>query len=237
MGFATATAIAAGGYFGYQWLALVIVTTVFVLALSWPALAWVPQWLTGSAIVLGSGALATVGVLLGDERPLLMRHIVIALAFGALAALIIEVIRPSPTGHVLTAVAGNVTGVAVATSAASWIAAARTPGGELLVVTGAIALAVAAVASAATSTMTTNAMLALGLGSIAGGASGALLFGLPWLTGIVVGLLCAASVVVVHELTRRDTENTRRLSGIAAGITPVTVAGVLVYIAGRLLIG
>ncbi len=235
--FASAASIAAGGYFGYQWLAVAVLTSVFVLALGWPVLTWVPHWLTGSAIVLGGGALATVGVLIGDERPPFLRHMVVALAVTVLAALAVEVIRPSPPGQVVTAVAGTITGVTVAASGAAWIAAARTPGAEDLVVAGALSLAVAALASTATSRMSINAIAALTLGAASGVAAGIFFDSIQWYAGALVGLFCAGSVVTIHELTRRDIMNTSTWSGIAAGISPVTVAGTLVYIGGRLLVG
>ncbi len=234
--FATAAALAAGGFFGAQVLAVGVLAAVFVLAIGWPLLTWTPHWLTGSAIVLAGGALATVGVLLGTREPFL-RHMVVALAMTTIAALVIEVLRPSPPGQVVTAVAGTVTGATVAASGAAWIAAARTPGAEELVIAGAAALAVAALASAATSRMSLNVLLALTLGSGAGAASGYFFETIEWYGGALVGLLCAAAVVTVHELTRRDIANTSQLAGIAAGITPVTVAGTLVYIGGRILVG
>lgn len=233
---AASVAIAAAGMYGARWLAVAVLATVFVLALGWPALTWTPHWITGSIIVLGSGALSTVAVLLGRDEPYL-RHMVVALSIAVVAALVVEVLRPSPPGQVVTAVASTVSGAAVAASAAAWIAVARTPGAEDLVVVGAAALAVAAVASTLSSNMAFNVSLALLLAAGVGAGAGYVFSSLPWYGGMFVGILSACAFITVHELTRRDTENQSVLAAIASGIVPVTVAGTLVYIGGRIVVG
>lgn len=231
-----AVALAIGGLLGPRPLAVAVLLLSFALALGWPVLTWIPHWITGSAIVLGAGALATIGVLLGVREPYL-RHMVVALALAAVAALVVEVFQPSPPGTVLTAVAGTVGGATVAAAGAAWIAAARTPGAEDLVVTGAVALALGAVASTLTPRMSWNAVIALSVGAIFGAAAGIVFPTFEWYGGALVGLSCTAAVVMIHEVTRRETETESVWAGIAAGVTPVTVAGALVYISARLLIG
>jgi hypothetical protein len=229
-------AIALGGYYGFRWLAVVVLGTSFFLAIGWPALTWTPNWVVGSFVVLGSGAFATVGVLLGEEEPFL-RHMVVALAASAIVAMVLEVLRPSPPGQVVTAVASTVTGATIAASGAAWIAAARTPGAEDLVVAGAAALFVAAIISTVTPSMTFNTIAAIVCGTGLGAASGTVFPSIEWYGGGLVGLLCACSFISVHELTRRDISNSSPLAAIASGIIPVTVAGALVYIGGRILVG
>ena len=231
-----AAALAVAGVYGFRWLAVAVLGVSFFLALGWPALTWTPNWFIGSSIVLGSGALATVGVLLGKDEPFL-RHMVVALAASAVVALVMEVLKPSPPGQVVTAVASTVSGATVAASGAAWIAAARTPGAEDLVVAGAAALFVAAIASTLTSNMAVNIALAIALGTGIGASSGTVFADITWYGGGLVGFLCACAFISIHELTRRDVENKSALAAIASGITPVTVAGALVYIGGRILVG
>jgi hypothetical protein len=229
-------AIAVGGVYGFQWLAIAVFATSFFLAIGWPALTWTPNWIIGSFVVLGSGAFATVGVLLGQDEPFL-RHMVVALAASVIVAMVLEVLHPSPQGQVVTAVASTVTGATIAASGAAWIAAARTPGAEDLVVAGAAALFVAAIFSTLTRNMTFNTIAAIVFGTSLGAASGTVFPSIEWYGGGLVGLLCACSFVTVHELTRRDVSNTSPLAAIASGIIPVTIAGSLVYIGGRILVG
>jgi hypothetical protein len=232
----SAAAIAVGGYFGSQWLAVAVFTVSCFLAIGWPALTWTPSWFVGSLVILGSGALASVGVLLGEDEPFL-RHMVVALAAAVIGALVIEVLHPSPPGQVVTAVASTVTGATVAASGAAWIAAARTPGAEDLVVAGAAALFFAAIASTLTSSMAFNIAAAIVLGTGIGIASGSVFPSIEWYGGGIVGLLCTCSFITIHELTRRDVMNRSALAAISSGIAPVTVAGALVYLGGRILVG
>ncbi len=233
---ASATLLAVAGVHGPRWLAVAVLALSFVLAIGWPVLTWTPHWISGSAITLGSGALSVVGVLLGRDEPFL-RHMVIALAASTVAALIVEVVRPSPPGHVVTAVAGTVSGATVAASGAAWIATARTPGAEDLVVAGALALAISAIASVLTTRMAVNIVAALVLGVGVGIGCGSVFPSIEWYGGGLVGLLAACSFIAIHELTRREVANTSVWAGIASGITPVTVGGALVYIGGRILVG
>lgn len=232
----TAAALAVSGYYGPRWLAVAVLALSFMLAIGWPALTWTPNWLVGSSVVLGSGALSTVGVLLGRDEPFL-RHMVVALAASVVIALVLEVLRPSPPGQVITAVASTVSGATVAASGASWIAAARTPGAKDLVVVGAASLFMAAIASTLTSKMWVNTILAITLGTGIGGASGSIFESIEWYGGALVGLLCACTFISVHELTRRDLANRNPLAAISSGILSVTVAGSLVYVGGRILVG
>jgi hypothetical protein len=233
---ASAALLAAAGLYGARWLALAVLLLSFVLAIGWPVLTWTPHWIAGSAITLGAGALSVVGVLLGHDEPFL-RHMVIALAASTVAALIVEVVYPSPPGQVVTAIAGTVSGATVAASGAAWIAAARTPGAEDLVVAGAVALAISAIASVLTTHMGINIAVALTLSVAVGAGSGSVFSTIEWYGGALVGLLAASSFIAVHELTRREVANTSIWAGIASGITPVTVGGALVYIGGRILVG
>lgn len=232
----TAAVLAGAGVYGPRWLAVVVLGMSFFLAIGWPALTWAPHWLIGSGIVLMSGALAVIGVLLGPDAPFL-RHMVAALAASVIVALVLEVLRPSPQGQVVTAVASSVSGATVAASGAAWIAAARTPGAENLVVAGAAALAIAAIASTLTSRMYINLIAALVLGTATGIFTGNLFPNIEWYGGALVGFLAAASFVTVHELTRRDAANRSTLATISSGIAPVTLAGALVYIGGRIFVG
>jgi len=233
---AAAALLAAAGYFGFRWLAVAVFLLSFVLAIGWPVLSWTPHWIAGSAITLGTGALAVVGVLLGREEPFL-RHMVVALAAGTIAALVVEVVKPSPSGQVVTAVAGTVSGATVAAAGAAWIATARTPGAEDLVIAGAVALAISAIASVLTTKMWINVVAAVVLSVGAGMSAGTVFPSIEWYGGALVGFLAACSFIALHELTRREVANTSIWAGIASGVAPVTVGGALVYIGGRILVG
>ncbi|WP_062200280.1 hypothetical protein [Demequina salsinemoris] len=234
---AVAAALVAGsGYLGARYLALAILAMAVAMGIGWSSLVHVGHRWTTAGIVGGGGVVALVAVAVGRSEPYL-RYIAIALAAVTVAALVAQVFFPSPRGHVLSSVSGTAAGGAIATSGAAWVAAVRTPGAEDLVVAGAITLAMAAVFSAATRNPGVNAMLTFTLGAGAGAAMGLLFPSLSWYGGILTGLLTGAAVVLMAEMNRREPRPRSRWAGISSAIAPVLIAGTLVYLAGRLLIG
>ncbi|WP_061963362.1 hypothetical protein [Demequina aurantiaca] len=231
-----AAVIAATGYLGTKYLAGGILLCVLALAWGWPHLAHVSRTMVSSLVIAGGGALAIFAVALGRSEPYL-RYMVIAVAAVTIAALASEIFFASQRGHAVTSVAGTAAGGAIATSGAAWLAANRTVGAEDLVVAGGTVLAVAAVAAVLTSNGNVNAVLTIVLGTGAGSGMGQLLPSMSWWGGALVGLSCAVTVVLTNELYRREPRPRTHMAGIASGITPVLVAGMLVYLGGRLLVG
>lgn len=231
-----AAIIAATGYLGTRYLAAGILLCVLVFAWGWPHLAHVSRTVVSSFVIGAGGALALIAVILGRNEPYL-RHMVIAVAAVTIAALASEVFFASQRGHAVTSVAATAAGGAVATSGAAWLAANRTAGAEDLVVAGAVVLAVAAVAAVLTVNANINAVLSIVLGVGTGVAMGHVFPSMSWWGGSLVGLSCAVAVVLTNELYRREPRPRTLMAGIASGVTPVLVAGMLVYLAGRLLVG
>lgn len=231
-----ASVVAATGYLGTRYLAIGVMSVMFALAVGWPVLTRVSRhWASTTIIGLG-GAAALIAVLLGRNEPYL-RYMVVAVAAIVIAALLSEVALPSSPGRAVTSVAATASGGAVAASGAAWIASSRAPGAEDLVVSGAVTLAVAAIASILTHHPTINTVAALVLGAGAGFGMGYVFETIPWYGGILVGLASGASVVLLAELYRREPRPRNPWAGIASAVTPVLVAGVLVYLGGRLLVG
>lgn len=234
---ALAAAVIAGtGYMGTRYLAAGVMICVIALAWGWPHLAHASRTTTSSFVITGGGALALVAVILGDSEPYL-RYMVIAVGAVTVAALASEVFFASQRGHAVTSVAATAAGGAVAASGAAWLAANRTVGAEDLVVAGGVVLAVAAVAAVLTANANVNAGLTVVLGIAAGAGMGYIFPSMSWWGGALVGLACAVTVVLTNELYRREPRPRTVMAGIASGMTPVLVSGILVYLAGRLLLG
>lgn len=231
-----ASVVAATGYLGTRYLAIGALAVMLALAVGWPVLTRVSRHWVSTAIVALGGTVALVAVVLGRNEPYL-RYMVVAVAGIIMAALLAEVAFPSSPGRAVTSVAATASGGALAASGAAWVASSRTPGAEELVVLGAATLAVAAIASVLTSHATVNTITSLVLGTGAGFGLGYLFNSIPWYGGILVGLSSGASVVLLAELYRREPRPRDVWAGIASGVTPVLVAGVLVYLGGRLLVG
>ncbi len=231
-----ASVVAATGYYGSRYLAIGALLIIFALAVGWPMLTRVSRHWVSTAIIAFGGTAALVAVLLGRNEPYL-RYMVVAVAGIVIASLAAEVAFPSAPGRAVTSVAATASGGAVAGSGAAWVASIRTPGAEELVVMGAATLAIAAIASILTSNATINTVSALVLGTGAGAGMGLVFETVAWYGGILVGLAAGASVVLLAELYRREPRPRDVWAGIASGVTPVLVAGVLVYLGGRLLVG
>ncbi len=238
---ATYTAVAASvvavtGFLGTRYLAMGVFVLIFAFAVGWPILTRVSRnWISSGIIAIG-GSAALVAVLLGRNEPYL-RYMVVAVAGLVVFAFIAEVFFPSDPGRAVTSVAATVSGGAVAACGAAWIASNRTTGAEDLVVTGAVTLAIASLASVATNHATVNTVSALVLGAGAGFGMGFVFDSITWYGGILVGIAAGVSVVLLAELYRREPRPRDTWAGAASGITPVLVAGVLVYLGGRLLVG
>lgn len=238
---ATITAVAAAvvavtGYLGTRYLAVGVLACIVTAAIGYPNLMRVTRPRVTTAIIIGGGALALVAVVLGRTAPYL-RYMTVAVAAVTVAALAAEVFFPTRPGRAVTYVAATASGGAIVASGAAWVAVARTNGAEDLVVCGGVALAVAAIASVASTHPTINTIGALVLGTVTGGVMGFFFPALPFYAGLLIGLVCAVAAVLIQELYRREPRPRGWWPGIAAGVAPVLVAGALVYIAGRLLLG
>ena len=231
-----AAIIAATGYLGTRYLAIGILACVIMFAWGWPNLAHVSRKSISSYVIAGGGALALIAVILGRSEPYL-RYMVIAVAAVTIAALTSEIFFASQRGHAVTSVAATAAGGAVATSGAAWLAANRTAGAEDLVVAGGVVLALAAVAAVLTANANINAVISIGVGIGAGVAMGSLFPSMTWWGGSLVGLTGAVSIVLTNELYRREPRPRTFMAGISSGVTPVLVSGMLIYLAGRMLVG
>ena len=234
--FAAATVVAVTGYFGTRYLAIGVSAVIALAAFGWPRLLRVYHRRVSSTIIAATGAISVVAVGLGRGEPYL-RYAVAAAAAAVLMSLGAEVFFPSPPGRAVTSVTGMMAGALVAVSASAWVAANRTPGAADLVVAGAAAIAVTGIVSVLTRSATVNAVAGLVLGTACGGALGYTLDSISWGGGALVGVVGAASVVIVNELVTREPSPRHVMAAIASGITPVLSAGVLVYLGGRLLVG
>jgi len=233
---AAAAVVAGAGFLGPRYIAVAVLGLIVVLALGWPVLLRASRRRVASTILMVGGALAVIAVALGRTPPYL-RHMVVAVALMAIAALVSEVFFPSARGRAVTSVASIAAGSVIVASGAAWVAAGRTHGAEDLVVAAAVALAVSAIASVITPNSNLNNVIAIVAGSVTGLGAGALFAEIPWYGGLGAGLVSAMAVTLLQELSRREPRPRSVLAGISSALAPVLVAGALVYLGGRMLVG
>lgn len=211
------------------------VLLALAIAVGWPVLLNLPNVLGSGVVIALGGAGAVVAVQATRGGPWL-RELPIVVALAILLAFVNELARQDGRARLVDSVAGTVTGVLVATTAAGWLAAERSIGGTTLVVTGAVALAVAAATSAAPLGLWLGALVTTGAGVAAGTAVGLLASDFPRAVGPVLGLAMGLLVAALHALFDRLPALRRRTASFTVAVLPVTLSGVVVYVVGRLLV-
>lgn len=212
------------------------VALALVIAVGWPVLLGLPNLLGSGVVVALGGAGAVIAVTATRGQPVL-RALPVVVALAVLLAFVNELARQDGRRRLVDSVAGTVTGVLVATSAAGWVAAERAPGGTSLVVSGAVALAVAAAVSAVPLGGWLGATVTSVSAVVAGGAVGGVMPDIGVLVGGLLGLATGVLIAALHALVDPIDALRRRWAALAVVALPVSVSGILVYVVGRVLAG
>lgn len=206
------------------------------LAVGWPYLIDLPRKLGASILIALGGVGAVVAIATTAGEPFL-RELPLVFALAIVLAFVNELLRRDGRERLVESVSGVVAGVVVAASVVGWIAAGRTTGGENLVVTGAVALAVGSAVSALPVAGWAGAFATLVAAVGAGAGAGLLVPGIDPQVGGLIGFAVGILIATLLELFDRLPALAGRPAAVAAVILPVTVSGILVYVAGRVLVG
>ncbi len=209
---------------------------VLVVAVGWPGLVSAPAP-RGAGVVVGLGGLGGLAAAaLTDDDPYL-RDVPSVLAVAVLAAFVHELVRRDGRERLVESVAGSISGLMAAATAAGWVAAIRTDAGTAVVVTGAAALAVASAVSAAPTAGWLGAALTVVAGVAVGTGAAAAIPDVDPVPGTLIGLAVGVLAATVRRLLDRLPSLRGRLPAVAAAVVPVAVTGMLVYVVGRVLVG
>ncbi len=233
---AAAALVAGAGVLGEPWVTLAAVAVALGFAVGWPTLLRLPAP-QGSAVVValgGGGGVLAVSLTRGDP---VLRGLPEVVALAVLLAFVHELARSDGRRRLVESVAGGVSGVLLASAAAGWVAALRTPVGVGLVVTGALALFFAAAASAVPFGGWTAAGLTVFAGALGGVGGGVVMAQVGPAAGGLIGVAVGLLVAVLHLLFERVPALSRRTAAVSALLLPVSVSGILVYVVGRVLLG
>ncbi|MBO0899151.1 hypothetical protein J1G42_04085 [Cellulomonas sp. zg-ZUI222] len=229
-----AAVVAVAGFTGVLPLAAVSAVLVLVLALGWPGLAALP-FTPGAGAVVALGGLGSVAaVTFTPEQPYL-QHLALVLAAAVVLAFVNEMLRRDGRLRMVESVSGTVAGTVLAVCVTGWVATARLDGGEELVVAGAVALALGSACVALRGRTWLVYLLTVAAATAGGTLVGWLLPTVQLVAGTVLGLGVGILVTALHALFDRLPALERRLPALAVVVLPVTVSGVLVYVAGRVL--
>lgn len=233
---ALAAVVAVAGYLGGVPLAVAAALLTVIVALGWPALADLPAQ-PGSAAVVGLGGVGAVLVTALTPGQPHLRHLPVAFAAAVLLAVVSELLRRDGRERLVESLSGTVAGTLLAVTAAGWVAAGRDPGGETVVVVGAVALAVGSVLVALPLPVWLGAVVTAVAAAGAGTGAAAVLPDVEVPAGLLLGLAVGVLVATLHVLFDRVPALSRRTPALAAVALPVAVTGLLVYVIGRVLGG
>ena len=231
-----ATVVAVGGYLGVLPLAGVSAVLVLVLAIGWPRLAGLPFTPGAGAVVALGGIGAVAAVTFTAEEPYL-QHMALVFAGAVVLAFVNELLRRGGRLRLVESVSGTVAGTVLAVCVTGWVATGRLAGGKELVVAGALALALGSAAVALRGRTWLVYLITVAAATGGGTLVGAVLPAVQLLAGAVLGLGVGLLVTAMHALFDRFPALSRTLPSLAVIVLPVTVSGVLVYVAGRVLAG
>lgn len=232
---ALAAAVAVAGYLGGLPLTITAALLALAFALGWPSLVGLPFRIGSTVVVAVGGIGAVVVVHLTEDQPYL-RFLPVVFAAAILLSFVNELVRRDGRERLVESVSGTVTGTLVAVAAAGWVATGNTPGGEPLVVVGALALAVGSAVVALHLATWLGAVVTSVAAALAGALGGAILPDIDVVPALVLGLAVGVLVATLHVLFDELPSLERAWPSLAAVTLPVTVTGTLVYVIGRVLV-
>ncbi|GIG23781.1 hypothetical protein [Cellulomonas denverensis] len=220
-------------------LAGLLVLLGVVFALGWPEVAGLPARLHSTVVIALGGAAAVLAVWLSREQAML-NQVPAVFAGVVLAAFIAELVRRDGRERLVESVAGTIAGALVPVCSVGWLAAERTVAGDAVVVAGAVALAVGSAVSAFPLCGWLRVGAVIVGATAAGAVVGVSLSEIGLLSGVLLGLAVGILVAAATELFGLLDDDSRAWSRGAVwsvAALPVAVTGILVYLAGRVLIG
>ncbi|MCC2336435.1 hypothetical protein [Cellulomonas wangsupingiae] len=231
-----AAVVAVAGYVGVLPLAVVSAVLVVLLAAGWPALAGLPFTPGAVAVVALGGLGSVVAVTFTAEQPYL-QHMALVFAGAVVLAFVNELLRRDGRLRMVESVSGTVAGTVLAVCVTGWVATARLEGGAELVVAGAVALALGSAVVALRARRWLVYLITVAAATGGGTLVGWLLPAVELVAGCALGVGIGLLVAALDALFDRFPALARRLPSIAVTVVPVTVSGLLVYVAGRVLAG
>ncbi len=231
----TATAAAGIGITAFGERPLLVGTVAGICALfsiGWPSLVGLPARRGASVVLLLTSAAAVTLVELTDD----VAWAALVLAGSVLGAFVHELMRRDGRPRLVESVSGVVAGCAIVVGAVGWLAMG-TGGAQVgLVLTGSVTLAAAAAITAAPIPAPYSAIVTIVLTAVVGLAIGYLLISVGMTTGVLVGLSAGVLIATVHRLFGQFPASGQVFPALAAAMLAVAVAGLPVYVLGRVLL-
>lgn len=229
-----ATAVVAGvvglaAFLGIEALVLVSLSAVCVLAGGWPRIAGQP-YQSGTPIVLGATGLLALLMAWRTQVEPYTRFVAVGIAMALALSFLAEMLRKDGRLNLVNSLSATVTGAIIAAGMAGWVAAARSPAGAALVVTGALALVfAAAVVALPIHPGWLAAAITIWVSSGVGLLAGHLVPHSTWDRGAIAGASAGITVAAFRVLLSDERRYRQTIVGIATAVVPVAVCGILMY--------
>lgn len=230
-----ATAAAGVGItaFGERPLLVGTVAAICVLfSIGWPSLLGLPARRGAVVVLLVTSAAAVTVVELTDD----VAWAALVLAGSVLGAFGHELARRDGRPRLVESVSGVVAGCTIVVGAVGWLAMG-TGGAQVgLVLIGSVTLAAAAAMTAAPIPAPYSAIITIVATAVVGLGIGYLLISVGMTTGVLIGLSAGVLIATVHHLFGQFPSSGRVFPALSAAMLAVAVAGLPVYVLGRVLL-
>jgi hypothetical protein len=231
-----AAVVAAAAYLGPLPLAGAAAALVLLLASGWAPLLRLPAP-GGSTLVIALAGLGGVAVGWATRGEPVLRNLPLVIALSLVLAFVAEMLRRGGRPRLVESVSGTVAGIVVAVSCAGWVAAGRSEAGAALVVTSAVGLAVASAVSALPlAAGWAGSLVGVALAGAAGAGAAAVVPAIDPVSGLVAGVVGGLVVAALRLLFDRQPTLAGWRAGLSAVAAPVAVAGILVFVVGRVVV-
>ncbi|WP_159621686.1 hypothetical protein [Ruania rhizosphaerae] len=232
----TATAAAGIGITAFGERGLLVGTIagiVAVFAIGWPRLLGLPAPRGATVVLLLTAAAAFSALLIWED----LLYVAVATGLGVVGAFLHELTRRDGRPRLVESVSGVVTGAVVVSSAAGWLAVGTGEVATALLLVGAVTITAGSACTALPIPGWLGSAATIVIAAAAGLLVGSLLSDLGLLVGGLVGLSSGVLIAAVHALFGQFPASGRPTAALAAAMLPVAVAGVPVYVLGRVLLG
>ena len=219
-------------------VAVAVFLAAGVIAWGWSGLLGLPSP-RGTAFVLAVGSVATIGTALATPDDPFLEWMPAALAGSMIVAFLHQLARRDGRPRLVESIASNITAIAIVVSGASLVALPRTQHGAWVVALAMSAVAISTVTDLAGASRRMGGWLLL-VGMLFGGvtaiAVGHLSGTVTWGAAAVLGVLAAGVSHAVRRVLAMLPAISGARSQLVSASASVLTVGVVVYVAGRLLI-
>ncbi|UFU02596.1 hypothetical protein LQF12_14035 [Ruania suaedae] len=206
---------------------------VALFSIGWPRLLGLPAPRGATVVLLLTAAASLSALLVWDD----LLYVAVAAGLGVVAAFVHELVRRDGRPRLVESVSGVVTGAVVVSSAAGWLAVGTGEVATALLLVGAVTITAGSACTALPIPGWLGSGVTILISAAAGLLAGSAIADVGLVPGGLIGLSSGVLIASVHALFGQFPASGRPTAALAAAMLPVAVAGVPVYVLGRVMLG